>query len=769
MKDSKSKNNSTNKQENDQKDETETENNEDQDITKDWRYLRIQESQNMVEKMLQNMAEYSTEDNLTGLLSTIEFIFPLFLNFCKSQMAYSRLLINTTNSIISEFLDLPQNLQQSKKTTGLKNNQEFDKNMSQKMSTTISFIIKNYLIQYDIMEQGISIKYQEPLKNILKEFKDSALNRYQASVTSLETVKSCLKCCQTSLKNFKSKNSESIDTQEMEFPSSPNGPQDTSEGNGNSQIFKKELESISNEIISVLRLSEALVKSNSNMAPMILDSSVSALAQSFIVLESLFQELNSHCEIQQNFQSMLEDPEKEMINTLKKDTVTQRIFEASQTILPENQLIFVPEIELNTFYTASFKIQKNWKNNFVQFLKENASYYRLTSDNLLESELPIDKKIKEADLPSDNAVTQQFESVLELTSMDLSLACSYTFKSRITKNNIPYNGQLCLTLDCILFYSSGMLGKIALLIPFFDIIDVKSKSNFFGMSNGVALETSKGTLEFYLDNKTVREVFSRKTLNLIEMAKVSAESTLRKLTSFQDHQILREQGILIKTKLTTLQIQEAEKKVKRIQKKVMLGYFNQDSKIYEGSIQDSSIRDTLDLIFGGRAVEWDNQTIPNFLFNWRSSKGATNIEMTGILVVPKYLKDETTMPSIFLSMEDQEDFLTHYEVNNQKIKEKLRVYWVQIDQIIINISLTSSSRLELDLTILIVQKEDKLEIYGYWKQGLIPSPQLSTLYGHEFFKEIEQWMEQLRLLNKSEKADSNEEDLEESIRLKFIK
>lgn len=332
-------------------------------------------------------------------------------------------------------------------------------------------------------------------------------------------------------------------------------------------------------------------------------------------LADMFREVGEHCVIQESFFAFVDDSEVDMMDTLKIDKDIAKLLDRKLDIEPSNQLIFAPELDMNTLFAAFSDLNKRWRDLFIPF-------QRLETVQAKPSKL------------EGYIISEEFESDLDLSEEDLSIASIHTYSARINKKRIPVNGKLCLALDYLIFTSEGnMIGSLNILLPYSEIIDITGTKNFFGKSNGISIMTNKGVIEAYVDNKGKRDQLIAKLLNLIEIGKVGKHSSITKLFSYADEINF---GLEMRVKIPSEYIELAKKRVLQAQKKMMIGYYDSSAPLHSIFLEGETIESLITLIFCETPYYWDGELFASFNQHFHSRTGISKFEIISSIPRPSF-------------------------------------------------------------------------------------------------------------------------------------
>ena len=446
--------------------------------------------------------------------------------------------------------------------------------------------------------------------------------------------------------------------------------------------------------------------------PLFFDGTLGFLAKIVKGLDKMCKELTEHSDIELSFLSAIDTSEASMMETLKTDHKIKPLLGKTLEITSQNQLVFAGDTSIHQYISGLRRAANEWLKDLGSYLKNDSQLKTAVVQGSLPAQPNPQAAAKQGlalqNLPAD------FETYLDLTEEDVTLALAHQYEARMNRKNIPLNGTLYLLGDYMVFYTQSMAGNAFIVLPYDSVKDLKAKKNFLGLNNGLAVETTKGQLEFFLSGNSKRDEFVSKCSMLIQTHRLSEASAIRKEVSLRNWCVLwmpdgsQEANtqprcpsvVTIPEELSD----QSKLRVHQALKKLRIGMYNSDSITYVKRIQEADLQDMVQLWFGVTPYMYEGKPTTNFLYHWRESIGCKNIELCSVDQMPQRVSSSDQSLNSFYSEPLSFVLITVFESPDRlKLKERISITFTHPDEVAIVIQVKSMAQVEYETLILVRQ------------------------------------------------------------------
>lgn len=358
-------------------------------------------------------------------------------------------------------------------------------------------------------------------------------------------------------------------------------------------------------------------------------------------------------------------------------------------------------------------------------------------------------------------LSPEINHFVEMADEDINMASIYKYSARINKTSIPCNGTLMLMSEFLIFFCKSLTSNINLLIPYRCIDDLKQVKNFMGKSNGLTVTTKKGSMDFFLADKTVRDQLLTRLQTSVESLRIITQSQLFQSLCFKEQYLWPNEINEHATKLVPVHLQEKMRgHVWRSIRRINIRYLDIQSPAADIVVDGAGLADVDRALLHGQAFEFDGDEYESFAHMWVVvCGGARHVDTVKRYAMPAFLQcggaelpvrqesmiaEEKDPQELTLFLSDNAPKLLSFDIELPevgKVTNKWTVYHSHLDLFEVSILSTCSKRMNDFEGLLVASQGELFEsdansqsvfLRLYWKQGISPFKGASELYGYSF-------------------------------------
>jgi hypothetical protein len=326
---------------------------------------------------------------------------------------------------------------------------KFFKLLIENFSTKMTFIVKNFLLIFDIYSKGL--KRRPKLGDIVLNVRQKISNSWNTIVNVENDVRKL--------------KSELLEASLM----IKSVPEEFSEGHNDVEenIFK---ESLLTQDMNLKLLMTVTLEGFRD-----LEGQLAGFLKDFMMEhEKIFSEMHEHGLILESLLDVVDEAETEALDTLHKDPNIKKLISKEVEINNSNHIVFEPTANLSRGSQIIAHASQEWYQVFSRYFRDAEIFGPL------------------AERQGSASDKEQVLSILNITKSEYLATRKYD--CRLTKNKIPYSGEVILVKDVFCVLATGSLigiDSLVFWVPFSEIFELVSKNSFMGLTKGIFFGFSK--------------------------------------------------------------------------------------------------------------------------------------------------------------------------------------------------------------------------------------------------------------------------------------